>query len=421
MKSRIIVTLASFFAVASPAPAAEAALPILTVASGIADGARDGPRIWFASWTDGIGFLLELPSDGQAGQIFGALSEAAQSGRTPLVRIDPASGRYDSARKRIMYRVCAVRFAATVFGNDDAFCRGGSVTNPLLADRALAAGVALAEAGQGRRALPYLDEALRAETDHTRRLIGVRARHSARDAVAGILPASRERDVELVAALRDAREWDTLAPDDTNAELAIAAGLARLGAYDEAISAYRTLTIRRPDERYRSAIRIGAIRRGQGDHTGALAELDGLAKEAGPQNGMRFHYHRGWTLTLLGRDEEAVAELEAGLKEQPDYPWALVKRACAYGRLGRVAEAAADQRAAVALLDRNSASFGDVGAEAKADLARARAVSMSLDAYVKAGRTARTDIACSGYSDPERRRDRSVLLPPRTPAAPAIG
>ena len=415
MKRAIAVAFAPLL-VSGQAPGAAPTLPVLTVASGVADGARNGSDIWFASWTDGIGFSLAPTSDDQAGGIFDSLNEAARSGRTIIVRIDPASGRYDPARKRMMYRACAVRFDKAAFGDGDAFCHGGPLEAPPLTDRALSLGVALVEAGQGRQALPFLNQVLHGDGDPTRRLIAVRARHSAHDAVAGSLPASRDRDAELIAALADAREWEALAPDDTNAELAAAAGLAQLGAYDEAVAAYRTITIRRPDERYRSAVRIGAIRRGQGDFAGALAELDGLAKELGPQTGMKFHYHRGWTLTLLGRNEEAVAELNLGLKDQPDYPWALVKRACAFGRLGRVAEAAADQRAAVALLERIAPSLGDVGDQVKADLARSRAVSKSLDLDAKARRSAPTDVACSGYSDPDRGRERSILLPKPTGA-----
>ncbi len=98
-------------------------------------------------------------------------------------------------------------------------------------------------------------------------------------------------------------------------------------------------------------MQMEAIYLTEGEYDKALGALDDLAKDAGrPPSGMAYHYHRGWVLSALGRYDEAIAEFSAGLKSQPDYSWALTKRACAYGQTGKLAEAVADQEEAVRLL-----------------------------------------------------------------------
>jgi tetratricopeptide (TPR) repeat protein len=62
---------------------------------------------------------------------------------------------------------------------------------------------------------------------------------------------------------------------------------------------------------------------------------------------MKFHYHRGWTLSQLGRFDEALADFSEGLKTQPDYAWAYVRRGCANASVGQLAEALADMDMAV--------------------------------------------------------------------------
>lgn len=412
MKWRLLAACAVLPA-AAPQAGTYAVPSVLTVGSGVVDGARsDSGLIWFHSWSEGVGFLIQARTRADSDTAFRMLTDAAQSSEMLLVRFEPASGRYDPARRRIMYRACALRSGAVAFGDGDAFCRGHAADQkPTEAERILALGVALQEAGRGRDAAPLLDRSLGQDLDDGRRLIGLRARQGAREAAALLLSPSRARDEALAAALADARAWAGLAPDDHDAALAVAADLALLGGYDESIAAYRAIEQRWPGEAYRVAVRIGAIRRGHGDYAGALASLDGLVAAHGAQTGMKFHYHRGWTLSLLGRDEEAVTELSAGLRDQPDYAWARIRRACSLARLGRIADAAADQRAGLARIEQAAPALGDLPDDARADIAHARAVAAALERQAATRPTMATDLACTGYADPDRKRERSVLLP----------
>jgi hypothetical protein len=69
---------------------------------------------------------------------------------------------------------------------------------------------------------------------------------------------------------------------------------------------------------------------------------------------MMYFYHRGWTLLLLERHEEAAAAFSDGLKSQRSWPWVYIGRACARHHLGDEDAALADLRAAVQLADRRT-------------------------------------------------------------------
>ena len=229
-------------------------------------------------------------------------------------------------------------------------------------------------------------------------------------------PAGSERDALLRASLVDAMAWRTLMPESGDALSALADAKAALGAYDEALAIYRGMLDKWPRAKYATYMRIEGIYLTQGEYDKALGVLDDLAKSAGPQSGMAYRYHRGWVLSELGRYDEAIAEFTAGLKSQPDYSWALVKRACAYGRTGKLAEAVADQDAAVKLLDQDTT---EPLQESKLNHAHAREVLNGLRELQAKDAHAKTDVACVGYlSAQATKRARSELLPPPQ-AAPA--
>jgi tetratricopeptide (TPR) repeat protein len=126
---------------------------------------------------------------------------------------------------------------------------------------------------------------------------------------------------------------------------------------------------------------------------------------------MMFHYHRGWTLNLLGRYEEAVAEFTEGLKTQPDYQGAFDRRACAYARLGRLPEALADRQRADAEMD---SIWSDARRmpSAEHDRAWAEGVVKALEAAIARGSNEPMSVPCEGSWDyGEKRRERSSFLP----------
>jgi len=171
---------------------------------------------------------------------------------------------------------------------------------------------------------------------------------------------------------------------------------------------YRAVGRRWPDRGFQVAVDSGAIYRRQGHYAEALRALDDYAASAGPQQGMRFHYHRAWTLILLNRPAEAVEDLRIGFAGQPDYPSAFFLRACAEFRLGRRGDALADERQGLELLT-GWAAAGPVGIGR--DLANARAAIAALEGAPAPSRgSADAAICVHPWARYTQARPRSALL-----------
>jgi tetratricopeptide (TPR) repeat protein len=202
------------------------------------------------------------------------------------------------------------------------------------------------------------------------RATALRARGEAAEALAADQEWGGEAfDRLLIAALADYRARVAIDPGDPDAFYAVGKALSDLGAYDEALAIYETIGRRWPAEALRVATRTGAIYRQKGDYQRALAQLDHLAERAGRPDGMRFAYHRAWTLLLLGRFREARAEIDIGLRFQPDYSSAWNLRSCADAQLGAIDEARQDQQRGLDVYE-DLARSGEPGLEA--DIARGR-------------------------------------------------
>ncbi len=199
-------------------------------------------------------------------------------------------------------------------------------------------------------------------------------------------------------------------PDQPLAQYGTARLLADLGGYDEAMAIYQAIGLRWPEEAFEIAIRTGALFRKQGRYREALAALDTYVAQAGPREGMRIRYHRGWTLQLLDRTAEAVTELDRGLESQPDYPFAYFMRSCAHARLGHLREALADQERGLDLL---SGWAAGTGAAVENEIGRSRALVETLRRLIATGRQRATDAPCGGFWHRDiRSRPRSALLGP---------
>jgi tetratricopeptide (TPR) repeat protein len=294
---------------------------------------------------------------------------------------------------------------------------------PLPRDRAvasLAKGLALAGDSDPGEALKALSTAIADESlEPSLHALALKTRADIYDEHATALwPPGADRDKMLFAALTDAQAWQAAAPDDPHAASAVAGGLAALGAYDEALAAYRHIPERWPDEFFWSEIRIAAIYRTLGDYDKALAVYDEMNKREGPETGMAYHYHRGWTLRKAGRLDEAIAEFTLGLKDQPDYGGAFFQRACALAQVGRLKEAQADE----ALYIKSFAAYGNdtpPTREVEHDLRRAAEVEKELQAAYERNPNEKLDAPCVGYWDwDEEKRTRSALLPAAAATAP---
>lgn len=114
----------------------------------------------------------------------------------------------------------------------------------------------------------------------------------------------------------------------------------------------------------------------------------------------------------------AIAELDKGLETQPDYMWAFLERACSYAQLGRIREAASDQKRG---LDELRATWNELtpGHAGRHNLDNAARIERELQGRLAANDLQPTSAPCNGYWDyAEGRRERSPLLAGRELAFP---
>ncbi|MGI9170499.1 MAG: tetratricopeptide repeat protein [Caulobacteraceae bacterium] len=401
-----ILTCGGKAAAEPPAPAP----PGLTFASGIVDdGASGDDLIWF-SLSD---LRFEAPTEAvkDPDGLFALAKRSAERHVDLVVGYDLDSGFIDPATGKATFDIRQITVGdKTLAGVASSSDVRRTAASP--AEAALARALGLAPTGEVADALPTLATAVADRGLPTQwRILALKTRGEIEETQGDAdFPAGSDRDRRLIASLADNRAWAALAPDDADAASAVAYNLMELGAYPEALGAYRAIRARWPDQDYSVAVRIGAVYRTLGQYAAALASLDDLVARKGPQVGMKFHYHRGVTLLKLGRNPDAVKEFDAGLKDQPDYGWALAYRACALAGDGRLDEALSNQRSAIAMVAKSSEGRR-LGLGQTYDLKRASEVAALLLASMSGGRPKVAGL-CENYWDwGGKARDRSPLLP----------
>ncbi len=397
---------------AETAPAAPPALGVVVASGIVAEGDKDSSLIWITLGGSDLRFETPTEAVQNPDGLFAAAKQSADKRLRLTITYDPDSGFMDPATGKATFAIRQVRLGdKTIAGaGADADLRR---TPASPAEAALARALGLSEEGDPKAVRVDLTTAL-ADPDLPTawRISALKTRASVDEANAeGDLPAGPDRDRLLLSALEDNRAWVKLAPDDADAALGVAANLEELGAYDDALGAYRAMRAKWPDEDYRSAIRIGAVFRTRGQYDRALAELDDLVARKGAQSGMKFHYNRGRTLSKLGRHLDAVKEFDAGLKDQPDYAWAKAYRACDLAAVGRLDEALADQTSAAAILARWAGEQRPTLTMARG-IRQVAEVADQLRQAKSAKPPAKPIVGCDIYFDDfEKTRDRSPMLP----------
>lgn len=413
-----IVRLLCCTALLPAAASCESQGSTLTSIGIVVDGRIDNSEIWFELARIDQRFVLDTAKVPDAEAFFEVLQDSADTGRSVIVAFDPGSGYFDAGAAIPRYVVRSIEYdGKTIQGMKGARRMHRAVA---ATEAALAHGVALYMGNRYDQAVPELDRAL--SDERLRPPLKALAFKTRGYALSENIWATRmdlteDDDRRLIRALGDFRAWATIEPDSMDAQSSIASTLRDLGAYDEALGIFRENQRRWPEQGIRGATRVGATYRILGDYEKALAVLDDLVTREGPQEGMMFHYHRGWTLNLLGRYEEAIGAFTEGLNTQPDYSYAFVRRACSYAMLGRLEEALADHRRADAeheIVWRDSPPTPAT----LHDRRWSEGVAAALEAAIASGSKDPLPAPCEGaWHYGETKRDRSRLLPPATPAA----
>ena len=360
----------------------------------------------------GLDARLMIPAGDDRELLWALIALADAAGVSLRVRVDAAAGRLAPAGNHLIYPICAAAFPGSRWiGDEERNCPAAPAA-AAESERLLALGVANAQE-RTRLAREQLGAALAASPPLTglTRALALKARAEAAEWLsADEEPGSREHDRLMVEALNDYRALAELIPDNPGIPIAIAQALRALGAYDDAERLYRDAARRWPEAAFEAAVQWAALERQRGEYGRSLRRLDDYARSGDPQvEGMKYNYHRAWTLGAMGRDEEAVRHLDEGLRTQPDYHAAYLMRSCLQARLGRLAEALADQRLALDLLEEARTERGgwfDVQAE------RSRSAIALLERAIAANRSGGVALPCEDFWDHGARpRARSPLLP----------
>lgn len=367
---------------------------------------------WFKGWAADARFLFDPEDKGRSDELWDLLRSANEARRSVRVRYDASAGRMNESTGTIDYPFCTIAL------DDSRFESGRTCSEPaknlkpaaLTTASALALGFAEVHSGSAQVARHLLDHALASpgQTLGFRR-IAFGARAEANGAIANSeVPWSEAADRARIAALADYRRLAEVAPNDVEAEFAIGRTLEELGDYVAAEEIYDQVLKRWSDEDFQVTVRRSAIARLQGDAQRSLNLLHGIVERHGQQDGMKYHYHRGWTLTRLGRFDEAIAAFNNGLRNQPDYAWAIIRRGCAHAGLGQLSSALEDTEFGVRKFA-ESVTTDDAGI--RHDLARMADNAAALRAAVAAGSTAAMPAVCGGFWDrSDQARSRSALL-----------
>jgi tetratricopeptide (TPR) repeat protein len=362
-------------------------------------------------------FVIDLSLVADPNAVAQALVDSSKQGRSLSVRYDPDTAVVDHRTFKPTFVVRSLVFADKTIEADETTVPRTDVDHLApweQAEFALSRGVAYAQSGDNEKARPLLDQALR-EPDLVAPLkaLALRARSGLiEDDGMSRWPAGDERDRALVAALDDARAWRQIAPGDVHAAGAVAWKLSLLGAYDEALAVYSDMMKRWPEENYLTLRGIAAIHRDNGNPALALDDLDKLAAIEGQADTMPYRYHRAWTLSEMGRWEEAISELTIGLTFQPDYDGAFWRRACAYAATGRLQEALNDFQTAAKIRSAFLQSYPSTPGTKFDEKRFAEAQQTLVDALRKSRHQKITGL-CKGYWNwGDEPRARSKLLPP---------
>ncbi len=414
---RTLAISAIVIAIAAAGPAASkprSSLPAIhTLLSVVSDGHRepDGST-WFKTWSEGARFVLPANDDPSTEKLWNVLLVSSSDSRAIEIGFDAAGANFNTDTGTIDFPVCSARLDDIIFTRSPA-CAAKQMDAERLSSPAKAAlGWAEVANGSPAAALPLLDNAIAdPKLPQPLQVIALIARSSANSQVAyRARPTSEDSDRAFVAALIDDRRLAELQPTDVEHRFSEAADLFALGDYDGASRLYDEILKLWPDETYRVTVRRAALARTLGQNEHSLELLNSLVPgSAGEDLGMKFYYHRGWTLMKLDRFDEAIADFTEGLKSQPDWQWAYILRGCSYASMGQIEYGSGDFAVAAHFLEALPSARSS--ARVQHDAALANSIAQSLKKRAEAGETSPVMNLCDGFWDQlDNGRPRSALL-----------
>ena len=400
--------LAFGFGMIAPASAAP---PYFETKSNVQAGkAEPDGTSWFETWDNGMRFVVHTKQADRANELWGVLRDSYENGLAAHIRFDVEAAHFDPKIGRFIYPVCAIDVGGRQFDPHRACTK--TDFKPGSPERQVAVALGQFANGSPRAAIASLDSAVSdRRIDPAVLKVALKARAESYETISSTeLPESEAADRARLAALGDYRRVGALDPDDRFTQARISYMLQKLGDYAAARTVLEQMQKRWPEMDFNNSVNLAALERQQGHAEVALSLLNGLVERKGPQNNMRYRYHRGWTLNVLGRYDEAIADLSAGINAQPDYAFAYLRRACAYAGVGRLSDAATDLDSAAGLLA--AIPLAETDRSIEHDAARARNLASALRSAVQASRQVSADDFCHGYwGDDDKPRARSQLLP----------
>jgi tetratricopeptide (TPR) repeat protein len=357
-------------------------------------------------------FLIDTKDLGQRTKALALLNRARREGKRVTIVFDPSSGAVDVSAPVAYFRVLELDYDETRLAIDSTPTGAAPQGASGPAAKAVARGLGRKYSGDWSGAEGELKTALSDATLSPSlkaiayRTLGEMAQAKGEN---DFRLGTPESDQLLMDALSDFKAEQIQTPDSSGPKIEIAWVLVDLGAYDEALAMYRDLAVHDRRQAFWADIAVSYVHRARGENDEALKALDEVARKHGRDN-MPYHYHRGLTLLRMGRDAEAADEFSAGLKFQPDYGWAKMGRACAYGRMGRLKEALADVRGGSDLEAQEIKQ--KLFARDYYDRARVASIAEQLSAAISAGTPAKSESACKeAWPNGFTGRSRSPLLP----------